>query len=499
MGKGLLLKCDNITKSFGPTKALTDVSLEVYRGEIRGLIGENGSGKSTISSIVAGVQRYDSGKMFLNGQPYLPENTIDAQQKGVSMVVQESGTIDRITVAENIFINKEERFRTGPFLSTRKMNEAAERILNKIGAGDIDPAISINNLSFEDRKLVEIARCMYDSPELLIVDETTTAISQRGRKVIYDIMRKMAAENKAVLFITHDLDELVSICTEITVLRDGYLVATMDRNEINAPDIRLNMIGRAISDNYYRSDYDGSYSEEVVLRASHISNGQVLEDFSFELHRGEILGIGGLSECGMHDLGRAVYGADEILTGTVEVCGKGCIRRPSDAIACQVAYVSKNRDHESIIQTDTIRNNIVLPSIPKLEKHLFISPNKEKNMVDAGITGMHIKCEGCDQMVEQLSGGNKQKVVIAKWLGNQSEIFILDCPTRGIDIGVKVSMYQTLYALKQAGKSIILISEELSELIGMSDRLLILKDGKLAKTFYRNPDIKESDIIHYMI
>lgn len=495
----VFLKCSQISKSFGLTKALSKVDLEVKRGEIHGLIGENGSGKSTISSIIAGVQPYDSGEMFLNGEPYSPQTMIEAQQKGVAMIVQESGTINRITVAANIFINKEERFRTGPFFDKKKMNAAAKEILEKIGAGDIDPDASINTLNFEERKLVEIARCMHDNPELLIVDETTTAISRRGREIIYDIMRKMAAENKAVLFISHDLEELVAVCTKVTILRDGCLITSLEQGEMNTHNMKMHMIGRTISDNYYRGDFDGSYGEEVVLKAEHVSNGPVLEDFSFELHKGEILGFGGLSECGMHELGRAVFGADNILTGTVEVVGRGMIRKPSDAIGFRVAYVSKNRDTESIIQNDTIRNNIVLPSIKKLEKKSFISPKAEKKLVSHEIEEMSIKCEDMEQMVNQLSGGNKQKVVFAKWLGNESDIFILDCPTRGIDIGVKVTMYQMIYALKKAGKSVILISEELPELIGMSDRLMILKDGRLAKTFHRSADLKESDIIHYMI
>ena len=227
MKKEILLRCEHMYKSFGPTKALTDVLLEVSRGEIRGLIGENGSGKSTISSIVAGVQPCDSGEMFFKGEAYLPKNMVDAQEKGITMIVQESATIDHITVAANIFINKERRFAKGPFLNIRKMNEEAQKILDEIGAGDIKASAKINTLDFEQRKLVEIARCMYDKPELLIVDETTTAISMRGRTILYEIMRKMADENKAVLFISHDLEELVSVCSAVSILRDGVLVATM--------------------------------------------------------------------------------------------------------------------------------------------------------------------------------------------------------------------------------------------------------------------------------
>lgn len=499
MKKEILLRCEHMYKSFGPTKALTDVLLEVSRGEIRGLIGENGSGKSTISSIVAGVQPCDSGEMFFKGEAYLPKNMVDAQEKGITMIVQESATIDHITVAANIFINKERRFAKGPFLNIRKMNEEAQKILDEIGAGDIKASAKINTLDFEQRKLVEIARCMYDKPELLIVDETTTAISMRGRTILYEIMRKMADENKAVLFISHDLEELVSVCSAVSILRDGVLVATMEQNEMNVHDMRLKMVGREISGEYYRNDYDGSYSDEVVLRCEHLSSGSVLEDFSFELHKGEILGIGGLSECGMHELGRAVFGADQLLTGTVEVVGKGFVKSPTDAMRYDVAYVSKNRDKESIIQKDTIHNNIVLPSIPKLEKKTYISPKSEKALVEKELDELKVKCENAYQEVNQLSGGNKQKVVFAKWIGAESDILILDCPTRGIDIGAKVSMYQMIYALKKAGKSVLLISEELPELLGMSDRMLILKDGKLAHTFTRSADLSESDVIHYMI
>lgn len=486
-------------KSFGPTKALVDVELEVNRGEIRGLIGENGSGKSTISSIVAGVQPYDSGEMFFKGEPYKPTSMIEAQAKGIAMVVQEMGTISNITVAANIFIGKEKLFCKGPFLSVKKMNEAAKKILVEIGADHIDPAAPINDLNFEDRKIVEIARAMYDHPEIFIVDETTTALSQRGRDIVYNIMRKLSSEKKAVLFISHDLDELMSICNAITVLRDGILVATMEREEMEVNKMRTYMVGREISDDYYRTDFDGSYDDEVVLTATNVTAGAVLENFSFELHKGEILGFGGLSECGMHELGKAVFGAEQLITGSIVLKNGTHITNPQQAIRNKIAYMSKNRDQEAIILNDTIGNNIVLPSIPMLEKATYVSPKAERELAQQEIKSMSIKCQGPQQYVSELSGGNKQKVVFAKWIGNKSDILILDCPTRGIDIGVKVAMYQLMYRLKKEGKSIIMISEELPELIGMSDRIMVLKDGQLTHTFTRSADLKETDVIHYMI
>lgn len=497
--KEVLLHCNHIFKSFGPTRALVDVELSVCRGEIRGLIGENGSGKSTISSIVAGVQPYDSGEMFFKGEPYRPASMIEAQQKGIAMVVQEMGTIPNITVAANIFIGKEKRFKKGPFLNVRLMNAEAKRVLGEIGADHIDPAASINSLNFEDRKIVEIARAMYDKPEIFIVDETTTALSQKGRDIVYAIMRQLSSEGKAVLFISHDLDELMQICNAITVLRDGVLITTMEQDEMEVNKMRMHMVGREISDDYYRTDYDGSFQDQVVLKATNVTSGAVLENFSFELHKGEILGFGGLSECGMHELGRAVFGADRLLTGSVELADGTRITNPRVAIRHKIGYMSKNRDQEAIILNDSIENNIVLPSIPMLEKGPFVWPKDEKALSQREIETMSIKCWGSEQQVSELSGGNKQKVVFAKWLGNQSDILILDCPTRGIDIGVKVTMYQLMYRLKKEGKAIIMISEELPELIGMCDRIMILKDGKHAHTFARSPELSERDIITYMI
>ena len=303
MEKELLLSCEHIFKSFGVTKALSDVSVQVYRGEIRGLIGENGSGKSTLSSIIAGVQPFDRGSMQLGGAAYKPSSMLEAQNLGVSMVVQEAGTIPGITVAANIFVGKEGLFKKGIGLRVRKMNAAAQEILDRIGAGHIRAAQMIDQLNFEDRKLVEIARAVYTEPELFIVDETTTALSQVGRTIIYKIMKELCAKNKAVLFISHDLDELMEVCNAITVLRDGVLITTMDQEHMSIEGMRTSMVGRELTDNYYRSDYDGSFSEEVVLRVTNVTNGPILENFSFELHKGEILGFGGLSECGMHELG----------------------------------------------------------------------------------------------------------------------------------------------------------------------------------------------------
>ncbi len=492
------LSARGVNKSFGPTRALVDVDVTVRRGEIRGLIGENGSGKSTFSSIVAGAQRADSGSFELEGVPYDPKHMVDAQNHGISMIVQEMGTIGTISVASNIFIGRLEEYTKFGVVDFKTLNKKANEILADIGASDIKADTLTMRLNFEDRKIVEIARAMVCNPQLLIVDETTTALAHKGRTILYRLIKRMHDENKAVLFISHDLDELVEVCNTITVLRDGHIIDTLDKDRMQIPLMRNLMVGRELTGAYFREDYDGSYDDEVVLKAEHITYG-MLEDFNMELHKGEILGIGGLSACGMHELGKVLFGANKTLTGKVTK-GDVVIDGTVTAVKNKIAYVSKERDKEGIILNATIRENIVVPSYNELSgKGGFISKKDELKMANEEADAMLIKCRNVDQKVSELSGGNKQKVVFAKWLAKDCDIFILDCPTRGIDVGVKAAMYQLIYRLKKEGKAIIMISEELPELIGMSDRMMLMKDGKISAYVNRDKSVTEQTIIEHII
>lgn len=500
----LLLSAKGVCKAFGPTRALIDVDIEIRRGEIRGLIGENGSGKSTLSSIIAGAQKEDSGEFHLRGERYHPVSMVDAQNKGVSMIIQEAGTIPNISVASNIFAGRLEQFYRMGFLDWKKINSEANRILEDIGAGDIKADMMIDSLNFEDRKIVEIARAMVNDVDVLIIDETTTALAQKGRTIIYNLIRRMHERNKAVLFISHDLDELMEVCNTITVLRDGVIIDTLDRSSMSIDLMRRLMVGRELSGSYFRSDFDGSCGEEVVLEAKQISLRGSFENVSFSLHRGEILGLGGLSNCGMHEIGRTLFGIEKPQTGSVTLHREDgttlTISSPNVAVRSGLGYVSKDRDREAIILNDTIGNNITLPSIHSLRGTLgAISRKKEQAIINRQVDFMRIKCRSSKQLVKELSGGNKQKVVFSKWLGKESDILILDCPTRGIDVGVKADMYHLMTELKKQGKAIVLISEEMLELIGMSDRMLIMKDGRVTKELMRSPEVSEKDIIEYMI
>ncbi len=501
MEKEILLSCEGVFKNFGPTRALIDVDFEIRRGEVCGLIGENGSGKSTLTSIFAGIQPAASGRMFRAGAEYHPANMLQAQQKGVAIIVQEAGTLPNLDVAANVFVGNFQKFRKGSFLDVKRMHTEANNILDEIGACDIRAHMPVSSLNFEDRKIVEIARAMYLTPEIIIIDETTTALAQKGRMLIYNLIKRFETEGKAVIFISHDLDELAEVCNSIVVLRDGRVISRLEGEEMTVKNMRALMVGRELTGDYYRGDYDGSFAEDVVLDVKQITSADgYIRNFSCQLHKGEILGIGGLANSGMHEIGRMMFGADRMAAGQV-IHGKtgDRIGDPITAIKHHMGYISKDRDKESISLDASIQDNIVLPALDKLKKGVFITRRKEKELADKQIKAMSIKCISGKQFCSELSGGNKQKVAFAKWLGMNCDVFIMDCPTRGIDIGVKVAMYRLIYELKKQGKSVVMISEELMELIGMSDRMLIMKNGSIAKEMMRSPDVTDAQIIEYMI
>ena len=501
MEQNVVFRAKALRKEFGPTIALKGVDIELKTGEIRGLVGENGSGKSTIMSIAAGMQGATAGEMEYLGKPWHPHTMVEAQHAGISMILQEANTIPGVTVAQNIFSGRENEFAKLGLINMGKMYRAADELLAKFGITHIKGRDPIDIHTFEDRKLVELVRCVNDDTRILVVDETTTALSHTGREILYQLIHKMADEGKSVVFVSHDMDEILEQCTCLTVLRDGEIIGTLDRAEMDAPGavqkIRYMMVGREIGEKYYREDYDSSCSDKVALELKNVSFGAI-RDFSLEIHEGEIVGIGGLSGCGMHEIGRAAYGLEKLAKGEVLREGKpvtNCLK----AIDMEIGYISKNRDTEALILDAPIQNNIVLPSLRSLSKATFISPKSEKKMSDGEIDAFRIKCGGGKQYVNTLSGGNKQKVSFGKWTARRSQVLIMDCPTRGVDIGVKQAMYAMIEEMKKEGKAILMISEELSELIGMADRLLIMKDFKVQKEFKRSPDLKQTDIIEYMI
>ena len=495
----ILLRAENIDKHFGITHALDNVSFTFNKGEIHALIGENGSGKSTLTSCLTGIYQKDSGKFILEGKEITATNQVEANHQGVAIIVQEIGTLSGLTVAENIFLGNEDQFTKHGIKNTAAMNKKAQEYLDSYGFNYIDATKVIDDYNFEDRKLVEIVKSTYFNPKVLVVDETTTALGQKGREELFKVMHKVRDTGNCVIFISHDLEEVIEQSDNISVLRDGVKIGSITKEEATPDRLKALMVGREIGDNYYRTDYGEKVSDEVVLSAKNVTVKGQIENLNLDLHKGEILGIGGLSECGMHEVGKALFGASYFREGSVTLGDGTPINSIPDAIKHSIAYASKDRDNESLVINDTIGDNICLPSLEDLKTHGFLRAKTMNEFANKFAKQMSTKMTGVDQFVSALSGGNKQKVVLARWVGKDSDLIILDSPTRGIDVKVKADIYAMMDDMRKRGKSIIMISEEIMELLGMADRILIMKDGKINGEFLRSPDLKDTDLIDNMI
>ena len=494
------LEVKKVSKTFGITKALQDVSFNIAKGEIHALIGENGSGKSTLTNSLAGIYHKDRGTFLLDGKEVDPANQVEANNEGISIIVQELGTLDGLTVAENIFLGHEEQFVKFGIKNTAAMNRKANELLKKYGFDKIKAPDMIDDYNFEDRKLVEIVKATYFSPKIVVIDETTTALSREGRDELYKQMKRIREEGNTVIFISHDLPEVLEMSDTITVLRDGVYIDTVKSSEIDEDGLKKLMVGRDVTGAYYRTDYGEEVSSEVVMKVEDVTVPGLITDVNFELHKGEILGFGGLSESGMHEIGKACFGASFDREGRVTLADGTQINDIPTAIAHSIAYTSKDRDNESLVMNQSIRDNICLPSLKELSnKAHMLSDKKLKSFAEEFAKKMSTKMQSVDQFVSNLSGGNKQKVVLARWIGKDSDILLLDSPTRGIDIKVKQDIYRLMDEMRKSGKSIIMISEELTELIGMCDRIIIMKDGRINGELLRSADIDENSLIAKMV
>ena len=501
MSNEVRLEVQDVSKTFGITKAVQHVSEKFYKGEIHALIGENGSGKSTLTNMLTGIYTKDSGKFILDGVEVNAKNQVDANNHGSAIIVQELGTLDGLTVADNIFLGHEDLFVKHGIKNTGAMNKKANELLKQYGFDRIKASDYVDDYNFEDRKLVEIVKSTYFKPKVLVVDETTTALSQEGREELYKVMNQVRDYGGTVIFISHDLPEVLEKSDRITILRDGVYIGCVKSSDVTENDLKRLMVGREVTGDYYRADYGEPVSKEVTLSVKNVTVPGKIEDVSFDLHKGEILGFGGLSESGMHEVGKAIFGASYDRTGTVTLADGTQINDIPTAIKHSIAYTSKDRDNESVVMNQSIGDNIVLPSLDDLGiGPLKIQSDKKlKAFAEKYAKELSVKMVDTNQFVSELSGGNKQKVVLARWVGKDSDIVVLDSPTRGIDIKVKQDIYQLMNQMRKNGKSIIMISEELMELIGMCDRIIIMKDGKISGELERRRDLSENDLIASMV
>lgn len=498
-----IIKVKNIKKKFGGIKALDGVSIDFYPGEVHCIVGENGAGKSTLVKIIAGTYSKDEGEINYFGKNVEPKSMWDMFQQGISIIFQEPGLIESLTVAENIFLNRENQFLKMGILSISERNKLAEKALKEIGIDDIDVTKKVTTVLYGRWKLIELSRAVSNKNlKILIVDESTAALSVNGQKILFQQIDKLKRKGIAILYISHRLNEVFELGDRITVMKDAKIVKTLHVNETNVNDLSKMMVGREIKD-YYRTDAEEKYHSDVLLSVKNLNIKDQVKNINFNLHSGEILGIGGLVGSGMHVLGKALFG---IIPHKGEICIRGNKLEQLNivnAIKMGMAYVPRERDKEGLILIHSIKDNIALPNMDQLTKkyktNFIVSHLIKSELAKKYKDKLDIRVSDVDFLCSTLSGGNRQKVVLSKWLARNSDIFIFACPTRGIDVGVKAQVYRLMENLKSQGKGIVMISEELPELIGMSDNIMIFKEGEIVKTFKRSEQPSEEEIVASMV
>jgi len=485
-----IVEMHGITMKFPGVLALDKVDFSVKPGEVMCLLGENGAGKSTLMKVLTGVYIPNEGHMLLDGKPLVLQNTQDAYSQGISIIFQEFNLCANLTVMENIFMGNEERTSFG-FVSYRKMKQKAAELFRRLNI-DIDPEETVKNLGVASQQMVEIAKALSQDTKILIMDEPTSSLAESEIRTLFSIVRDLQAKGIAVVFISHKLKEVIEISDRITVLRDGKLVRTVHAADINEDQLISMMVGRDMKHFFSERQYDSS--NEVVFEVEGLSGPPKIQDVSFSLKKGEIVGLAGLVGAGRTELSMLIMGAVKRWSGTLKMHGKPVsVNSPNDAVRQGIGYVPEDRKNLGLVQPMSTRENLTL-SIHKniLNKFGFISFRKECEIADTYIKQLQIKVSSREHIVKTLSGGNQQKVVIGKWLSALPEVMILDEPTRGIDVGSKAEVHRLIAELADAGMSILLISSELPEILAISDRVLVLSNGRLTADLAREEANEEN-------
>lgn len=474
-----VLELRHITKVYPGVRALDDVSLSFRRGEVHALLGENGAGKSTLIKIIAGAVHQDAGEMDIAGESYTRIDPDIAKQHGIETVYQEFNLVDSLSVAENVCFG--ERF--GRFVDYRRMTRKTTEIFEQMGVG-IDPSLTASNLSTAQKQMVEIAKSISRGARILIMDEPSAPLSVADVEKMFAIVRRLRSEGVTIIYISHRLDEIKQISDRVTVLRDGKLITTLDTSGTDQRELTSLMVGRELSGGFPKREI---VPGEVLLEVEGLTgNGDVGIDLS--VRRGEIVGLAGLVGAGRTELARLVFGAEKVESGEIRVKGRAVrMRTPHDAIKNGIGLIPEDRKEQGCFLEKEIRWNIVINSLWKmLRARLFVDRDAENGMAAEYQRKLNIKTPSLTQLTKNLSGGNQQKVVLAKTLAAESDIVIFDEPTRGIDVGAKHEIYEIIGELAASGKAILMVTSEMSELIGLSDRIVVLYKGRIAGTLERD-------------
>lgn len=485
-----ILRLSHIEKSFPGVHALKDVSIDIRRGEVLGLIGENGAGKSTLIKAITGAHAPDSGSIEFNGETYSAMGPITSVRLGIGAIYQEFTLADSLSVAENIYMGQ--RVNEGIFRDYSLMCEKSAEIIRRLGV-TINPRTMVRDLSIGYKQMVEISKALARNAQLLIMDEPTAPLTDDEVTQLFKIIAQLKADGITIIYISHRLDELFQVADRVTVMRDGEVVATKDIQEVTKADLIRYMVGRELKISF--PERENAYGD-VFLELKDFE-GETVGPVSFQLHSGEVLGFGGLVGAGRTELARAIFGADPQVAGEEYVKGeKVHFNTPMEAIEHGIGYVSEDRKGQGVLQSMPIDFNITLPIIRRISNGAFVDFGKEKKIVGEQIAAMSIKTPSQKQVTRNLSGGNQQKVVLAKWLASDADILILDEPTRGIDVGAKQEIYQLINKLAESGKAIIVITSDMEELLGLTDRMIILCEGSYVHTLEKK-DYTQELVLQY--
>jgi len=474
----LVLSMKNIDKRFPGVHALKDVDFDLLEGEIHALVGENGAGKSTLMKALTGIYPKDSGEILYLGDSFTPGDPKEVLQAGIGIIHQELNMMDHLTVAQNIYIGRESTKLAGLLLDENEQNKRTEELFARLNM-DIDPLEMLGNLTVGKQQMVEIAKAVSHDLKILILDEPTAALTETEINELFTIMKDLAVKGVGMIYISHRMDEINKITDRVTVLRDGEYVGTENTSEVSKDDIINMMVGRVVYEEP-KAKSNVLPDAETVLEVDNLNAGRMVRNISFSLKKGEILGFAGLMGAGRTETARAVFGADKIESGKIAVNGNAVkINSPMDAVANGIGYLSEDRKRYGLATGLSVTDNAILASYDMYENGFFIHAKNVEKVTAEYVEKLKIKTPTLNQLLKNLSGGNQQKVVIAKWLIKNSDILIFDEPTRGIDVGAKSEIYTLMNELAKQGKSIIMISSELTEILRMSDRVVVMCEGKI--------------------
>ncbi len=476
MQKEVVLKVEGLSKSFLGVKALDGVSLEIYKGEVHAVIGENGAGKSTMMNIILGDLPRDSGKVIVKGKETHFSSPADAIAAGISMIHQEISLVPTLSVAENIWLYREDRFIKGLFIDNKKRLRETKELLERLHI-EINPETLVSTLTVAQCQLVELARSISCNSDVIIMDEPTSSLSEKEVEILFKIIRNLREQGVSVIFITHKIEELMTISDRISVYRDGKYIGTKICKDTTRDELVAMIIGRELKDQYPRFvKNDG----DVVLEVKNLT-GNGFKNVSFEVHAGEVLGFSGLVGAGRSEIMRAIFGIDKFDSGEIWMEGKKvAINSPKKAVECGMAMINEDRRDYGIIKTGSVAENMSIATLADYTNKVGIVNRKnEKKHVDEMMKDMHVKAATPKLLITSLSGGNQQKVIIGRWLMANPKLLIMDEPTRGIDIGAKSEIYMLIDKLKKQGMAIILVSSEMPEVMGLSDRIYVVREGEL--------------------